>query len=81
MTVEIINERFRAQNPSSAQEEQHILREILQEIALFALARAGFFKDGVFHGGTSLRIVHGLRRFSEDLDFVLKEPGRLISLE
>lgn len=50
------------------------MREILQEVALSGLARAGFFKHGAFHGGSCLRIVHGLRRFSEDLDFVLKDP-------
>ena len=27
-----------------------------------------------FQGGTSLRILHGLPRFSEDLDFILKAP-------
>jgi predicted nucleotidyltransferase component of viral defense system len=73
MSVEIILERFRAGAPKTAQQEQHLLREILQEIALSALARAGFFKQGAFHGGTCLRILHGVRRFSEDLDFVLKE--------
>ncbi len=75
MSMEIILERFRAQAPKTAQLERHVLREILQEIALAALARAGFFKQGAFHGGTCLRILHGVRRFSEDLDFVLKEPA------
>jgi len=28
-----------------------------------------------FQGGTSLRILHKLPRFSEDLDFILKEPN------
>lgn len=73
MSVEIILERFRTEAPKTAQQEQHLLREILQEIALSALARAGFFKQGAFHGGTCLRILHGARRFSEDLDFILKE--------
>jgi predicted nucleotidyltransferase component of viral defense system len=73
MSVEIILERFRTEAPETAQQEQNLLREILQEIALSALARAGFFKQGAFHGGTCLRILHGVRRFSEDLDFLLKE--------
>lgn len=47
------------------------LREILQEIALLGLWRSKFFEKAAFYGGTSLRIFHGLDRFSEDLDFSL----------
>src|SRR3546814_12309592 len=47
---------------------------ILQEIALYALWRADFFDVALFQGGTSLRILHGLSRFSEDLDFLLRAP-------
>ena len=47
------------------------LREILQEIVLLGLYRAGFFEHALFYGGTALRILHGLDRFSEDLDFSL----------
>lgn len=36
-------------------------------------SRAEFFKYAAF-GGTCLRIVHGLNRFSEDLDFVSFKP-------
>lgn len=50
------------------------LREILQEIVLYALSDAGFFKYAVFYGGTALRILYGLPRFSEDLDFSLIKP-------
>lgn len=50
------------------------LREILQEIVLYALSDAGFFKYAVFYGGTALRILYGLPRFSEDLDFSLLKP-------
>ncbi len=47
------------------------LREILQEVALLGLWRAKFFEKAAFYGGTSLRILYGLDRFSEDLDFTL----------
>ena len=47
------------------------LREILQEIVLLGLYEGGFFKHAAFYGGTALRILHGLPRFSEDLDFSL----------
>ncbi len=51
------------------------LREILQEIALFGLWRAKFFDKAAFYGGTALRILYGLDRFSEDLDFSLLQPS------
>ncbi len=58
-------------------EEMNALKEITQEIALYSLHKAGFFQKACFLGGTSLRIVHGLDRFSEDLDFSTKvvSPG------
>ena len=71
MTITIIQERLRNYNPLSKQEELSALKEIYQEIALAGLARSDFFKIAAFQGGTALRIVHQLKRFSEDLDFVL----------
>ena len=50
------------------------LREILQEIVLLGLWRSKFFEKAAFYGGTALRILYGLDRFSEDLDFSLIEP-------
>lgn len=50
------------------------LREIVQEIALLGLWRSKFFDKAAFYGGTALRILYGLDRFSEDLDFTLLEP-------
>jgi predicted nucleotidyltransferase component of viral defense system len=47
------------------------LREILQEIALLGLWRSRFFERAAFYGGTALRILYGLDRYSEDLDFSL----------
>ncbi|MEN4054076.1 nucleotidyl transferase AbiEii/AbiGii toxin family protein [Sulfurimonas sp. NWX79] len=58
---------------STSQSTYEALREILQEIVLLGLYRAGFFEHAVFYGGTALRILHGLDRFSEDLDFSLIE--------
>lgn len=51
------------------------LREILQELALLGLWRSKFFEHGAFYGGTALRVLHGLDRFSEDLDFSLLAPS------
>ncbi|MFO7738363.1 MAG: nucleotidyl transferase AbiEii/AbiGii toxin family protein [Desulfatiglandaceae bacterium] len=50
------------------------LREILQEVALLGLWRSKFFEKGAFYGGTALRILYGLDRFSEDMDFSLLKP-------
>ena len=38
---------------------------------LYALWRNGFFDVAAFQGGTSLRILYGLPRFSEHMDFIL----------
>lgn len=50
------------------------LREVLQQTALLGLARHQFFQHAVFYGGTALRILYGLDRYSEDLDFSLLSP-------
>jgi predicted nucleotidyltransferase component of viral defense system len=51
------------------------LREILQEVALLGLWRSKFFEKAAFYGGTALRVIYGLDRFSEDMDFSLLEPS------
>lgn len=52
----------------------HAVREILQELALLGLWRSKFFEHAAFYGGTALRVLYGLDRFSEDLDFSLLVP-------
>ena len=54
---------------------ENALREIFQEIALLGLWRGKFFEHAAFYGGTALRILHGLDRFSEDMDFSLIRPN------
>ena len=54
--------------------EQTKIREVLQQTALLGLERQGLFKKAAFYGGTALRILYGLDRFSEDLDFTLLKP-------
>lgn len=72
--IDIIQQRLRSYNATNAFQEEQAAKEIIQEIALYALWRCGFFDIAAFQGGTSLRILHGLPRFSEDLDFMLKNP-------
>lgn len=54
--------------------QQTKIREVLQQLALMGLERQGFFEKAAFYGGTALRILYGLDRFSEDLDFTLLRP-------
>ena len=56
------------------------LREILQEIALLGLWRSKFFEHAAFYSGTALRILHGIDRFSDDLDFSLIRPSSRFAL-
>lgn len=81
MTIGIIQERLKNYACSSLREEEQALREITQEVILAGLSRTDFFKYAQFHGGTSLRIFHGVDRFSEDLDFVLRLPDKKFSLK
>lgn len=53
----------------SAEEKGNRVREFLQILALKSLSDQGFFSNVAFIGGTALRILYGVRRFSEDLDF------------
>ncbi|MEM7535726.1 MAG: nucleotidyl transferase AbiEii/AbiGii toxin family protein [Chloroflexota bacterium] len=48
-----------------------IMREYLQARILEGLQRAGAFICLSFHGGTSLRFLYQIPRYSEDLDFAL----------
>jgi predicted nucleotidyltransferase component of viral defense system len=68
----LIQNRLKSYNVKNIQEEQNAIKEIAQEIILYALSKTDFFESAFFCGGTALRILHGLRRFSEDLDFSTK---------
>jgi len=72
--IEMIQQRLRGYGAANVVEEENATKEIIQEIALYGLWRADFFDVALFQGGTSLRILHGLPRFSEDLDFLLRAP-------
>jgi Nucleotidyl transferase AbiEii toxin, Type IV TA system len=72
--IELIQKRLNVYKATNPVEEEQATKEIIQEIALYALWRADFFDIAAFQGGASLRILHDLPRFSEDLYFMLKEP-------
>ncbi|MBD3869561.1 MAG: nucleotidyl transferase AbiEii/AbiGii toxin family protein [Acidobacteria bacterium] len=64
----------------SVDDHVNALREIFQNIALCGLWRGKFHEKGAFYGGTALRILHGLDRYSEDMDFSLMEPDPVFDL-
>ena len=69
----VLNEMLRKYQTSGVSDKKNAIKEIMQEIVLCGLSRAGFFQKTAFYGGTALRIFYGLDRFSEDLDFSLME--------
>ncbi len=79
MSVAIIQEKLLSYRCQTILEQENALKEIAQEIALMALSRTGFFRSAAFQGGTCLRILYGLERFSEDLDFVLEKSDKNFS--
>lgn len=72
--IDLIKKKLDSYNVISPLEEESALKEIVQEIILFALWKADFFEVAAFQGGTSLRILYGLNSFSEDIDFILLKP-------
>lgn len=50
----------------------HVLQEEVQKAILTRLSRGGAFNSIVFQGGTCLRLFYDSKRFSEDLDFILR---------
>ncbi len=76
-TIESLLENY---NPRTKNEYENAIQEIMQEIALLGLWRSKFFEHAAFYGGTSLRILYGLNRFSEDLDFSLLKPDPAFNL-
>ena len=69
----VIEEMLKSYQVDNIYDRKNAMKEIMQEIVLCGLSRAGFFKEAAFYGGTALRIFYGLDRFSEDLDFSLEQ--------
>ncbi|WP_044974473.1 nucleotidyl transferase AbiEii/AbiGii toxin family protein [Ruminococcus sp. HUN007] len=69
-----IEEMLKYYQTNNLTDKKNAMKEIIQEIVLCGLSRAGFFNKAAFYGGTALRIFYGLNRFSEDLDFSLTSP-------
>jgi predicted nucleotidyltransferase component of viral defense system len=65
--IELIKQQFTAD--MSLEKKVNITREFLQIMAIKFLSDNNIFEHIAFVGGTALRIIYGLRRFSEDLDY------------
>ena len=76
----IMEEMINAYNATTLDERKNAVKEVIQEVVLCGLSRARFFDKAAFYGGTALRIFYGLDRFSEDLDFSLKQPDKNFDL-
>lgn len=57
--------------PGSRNDKYNYLRELFQLLILKKLDESGYFQQIAFVGGTALRILYDIHRFSEDLDFSL----------
>ncbi|MCK4947483.1 MAG: nucleotidyl transferase AbiEii/AbiGii toxin family protein [Candidatus Aureabacteria bacterium] len=67
--IEVLRQQYK--DEMSAEDKVNRVREFLQIIVLKALYEKDYFEKVAFTGGTALRVLYGLRRFSEDLDFSL----------
>jgi predicted nucleotidyltransferase component of viral defense system len=56
--------------------KRNLLREYLQYVILDVIYNSQYGSRLVFMGGTAIHIIHGIRRFSEDLDFDNKGLSR-----
>lgn len=79
--MSIIQQMLSKYKLSTEDDIYNALKEIFQEITLLALCRGQFFNRAAFYGGTALRILYGLNRFSEDLDFSLLQKDDDFTLE
>lgn len=74
--IEQIRNYFPAQIRGNSNFDKHILKEYLQFMILDYLASTPAIRKMAFIGGTNLRLVKGIDRFSEDLDFDCKELSK-----
>jgi predicted nucleotidyltransferase component of viral defense system len=72
LNLEQIQNYFSPQIRENPAHQKYIVKEYIQLMILDFLATSKFIKKITFIGGTSLRLVKGIDRFSEDLDFDCK---------
>ena len=80
MFDEKIDQMLNRYELNTVHDHENALKEIIQEIVLLGLWRSKFYEKAVFYGGSALRILHKLDRFSEDLDFSLIQPEKTFNI-
>ena len=81
MFDEKIEQMLKRYELQTVHDHENALKEIIQEIVLLGLWRSKFYEKAVFYGGSALRILHKLDRFSEDLDFSLMQPEKAFNIK
>ena len=76
MFDEKIEQMLKRYELNTIHDHENALKEIIQEVILLGLWRSKFYEKAVFYGGSALRILYKLDRFSEDLDFSLIVPEK-----
>lgn len=72
ISIDLIEGFYPASMRGSAVFRKHLLKEYVQLLVLDYLATTPYVRKMTFIGGTNLRLVKGIDRFSEDLDFDCK---------
>ena len=73
--LEQIQSYFPAPVRNNPLHQKYMLKEHIQLMILDYLSNTSYIKKIVFIGGTNLRLVKGIDRFSEDLDFDCKQTS------
>jgi len=73
--------RQQVDQKKDAFQKVNLIREYLQSRMLQSLQEQGAFLNWAFLGGTALRFLYGLPRYSEDLDFSLMDPLKSCDFE
>ncbi len=76
ITIEAIRNYFPPEIRDNPLYEKYILKEYLQLLILDYLSTTRFIRKITLIGGTLLRLVKGIDRFSEDLDFDCKKLSK-----
>ena len=73
IAIEYIRSFFPPAIARESRFDRYMLKEYLQLLILDHLATTPYINKVSFIGGTNLRLIQGIDRFSEDLDFDCKE--------
>jgi len=73
ISIEQIKNYYPGAMAENAVFQRHILKEYVQLVILDYLSTTAHIRKMTFIGGTNLRLVKGIDRFSEDLDFDCKD--------